>query len=250
MDTGLAGKTVLVTGATRNHGRASALAFAQEGANLLLCTRQSMDLLEETAQLVTDAYPEIKVLTGQCDVTDEQQVNSFVQKSLIELGSIDVVVNNAAWRARGELLDITNESWQHAVEVNVHAPFLMSKAVIPSMVQHRWGRIINYSGIAPFRGASGQGTLKLACQGLTRAIATEYGKYNITANCIGPGNIEVERSPGQENRPGSGGIRLDAPVPRQGTVEECSALVVFLASEMARYITGQTYLVNGGAHFL
>lgn len=250
MDTGLAGKTVLITGATRNHGRASALAFAQEGANLLLCTRQSMDLLMETAQLVSDSYPGIKVVTGQCDVTDEGQVNSFVQKSLGELGSIDVVVNNAAWRARGQLLDITNEAWQHAVEVNVHAPFLMSKAVVPSMVEHRWGRIINYSGIAPFRGASGQGTLKLACEGLTRAIATEYGKYNITANCIGPGSIDVERTQGQENHPGSGGIQLDIPIPRQGTVEECAALVVFLSSEIASYITGQTYLINGGAHFL
>ena len=250
MDTGLAGKTVLITGATRNHGRASAIAFAQEGANLLLCTRQSMDLLEETAQLVSDSHPRIKVITGQCDVTDEGQVNSYVQKCLDELGSIDVVVNNAAWRARGQLLDITLEEWQHAVNVNIHAPFLISKAVIPSMVERRWGRIINYSGIAPFRGASGQGTLKLACQGLTRAIATEYGKYNITANCIGPGSIDVSRTQGQESHPGTGGIQLDVPVPRQGTVDECSATVVFLASEQASYITGQTYLVNGGAHFL
>jgi 3-oxoacyl-[acyl-carrier protein] reductase len=250
MDTGLAGKTVLITGATRNHGRASAIAFAQEGANLLLCTRQSMDLLEETARLVSDLHPGIKVITGQCDVTDEGQVNSFVRKWLDELGSIDVVVNNAAWRARGQLLDITLEDWQHAVNVNIHAPFLISKAVIPSMVERRWGRIINYSGIAPFRGASGQGTLKLACQGLTRAIATEYGKYNITANCIGPGSIDVARTQGQESHPGSGGIQLDIPVPRQGTVDECSATVVFLASEQASYITGQTYLVNGGAHFL
>ena len=250
MDTGLAGKTVLITGATRNHGRASAIAFAHEGANLLLCTRHSMDLLEETARLVSDSHPRIKVITGQCDVTDEGQVNSFVQKCLDELGSIDVVVNNAAWRARGQLLDITLEDWQHAVNVNIHAPFLISKAVIPSMVERRWGRIINYSGIAPFRGASGQGTLKLACQGLTRAIATEYGKYNITANCIGPGSIDVARTQGQESHPGSGGIQLDIPVPRQGTVDECSATVVFLASERASYITGQTYLVNGGAHFL
>ena len=250
MDTGLAGKTVLITGATRNHGRASAIAFAQEGANLLLCTRQSMDLLEETARLVSDSHPRIKVITDQCDVTDEGQVNSFVQKCLDELGSIDVVVNNAAWRARGQLLDIPLEDWQHAVNVNIHAPFLISKAVIPSMVERRWGRIINYSGIAPFRGASGQGTLKLACQGLTRAMATEYGKYNITANCIGPGSIDVSRTQGQESHPGSGGIQLDIPVPRQGTVDECSATVVFLASEQASYITGQTYLVNGGAHFL
>jgi 3-oxoacyl-[acyl-carrier protein] reductase len=148
------------------------------------------------------------------------------------------------------LLGISNDAWSSAVEVNLHAPFLVSKAVLPSMVEQRWGRIINYSGIAPFRGASGQGTLKMACAGLTRAIATEYGKYNITANCIGPGSINVERSEGQSTASDEGGVALDIPIPRQGSVEECTATVLFLASEMARYITGQTYLVNGGAHYL
>jgi 3-oxoacyl-[acyl-carrier protein] reductase len=248
MDTGLAGKVVLITGATRNHGRASAQAFAREGANLLLCTRQSMDLLEETAHLA--AQPDVRILTEQCDVTSEEQVASVVQKGLSEFGRIDVVVNNAAWRARGQLLGISNDAWSSAVEVNLHAPFLVSKAVLPSMVEQRWGRIINYSGIAPFRGASGQGTLKMACAGLTRAIATEYGKYNITANCIGPGSIDVERTHGQATASDEGGVALDIPIPRHGSVEECTATVIFLASEMARYITGQTYLVNGGAHYL
>jgi 3-oxoacyl-[acyl-carrier protein] reductase len=248
MDTGLEGRIVLITGATRNHGRASALAFAKEGANLLLCTRSSMELLEETAHMA--APTGVKVVTRRCDVTDEEQVNSLVQDGLAEFGRIDVVVNNAGWRARGELLSITSQQWEAAIAVNVHAPFLMCKAVVPSMKERRWGRIINYSGIAPFRGASGQGTLKRANEGLTRAIAKEYGKYNITANCIGPGAIAVERTPGQETGNESGQEMEDNPVPRQGTVEECAALVVFLASEQASYITGQTYLVNGGAHFL
>src|SRR5262249_44740634 len=93
MQTGLAGKVVLITGATRNHGRASALAFAAEGANLLLCTRKSMVLLEETAHLAAGSG--VKVVTHQCDVTDEAQVKGFVQKGLAEFGRIDVVVNNA-----------------------------------------------------------------------------------------------------------------------------------------------------------
>lgn len=248
MDTGLEGKVVLITGATRNHGRASALAFAQEGANLLLCTRQSMVLLEETAQLVSPTG--VRVMAEQCDVTDEAQVNALVRKGAAEFGHIDVAVNNAGWRARGDLLSITTETWDAAMAVNVHAPFLVCKAVIPGMKQRRWGRIINYSGIAPFRGASGQGTLKRANEGLTRAIAREYGRYNITANCIGPGSIEVERTRGQESGGESGQGMADVPVPRQGTVQECAAMVVFLASAQASYITGQTYLVNGGAHFL
>ena len=248
MDTGLAGKTVLITGATRNHGRTSAVMFAQEGTNLLLCTRQSKDRLDETARMCSEYG--VRAVTQLCDVTDEGQIESLVRTGLDEFGSIDVVVNNAGWRARGSLLDISTDLWNEAIAVNVHAPFLMAKAIIPGMKERRWGRIINYSGIAPFRGASGQGTLKLANEGLTRAIATEYGKYNITANCIGPGSIAVERTPGQESGGESDSAMAGVPIPRQGTVEECSAMVVFLASEQARYITGQTYLVNGGAHYL
>ena len=247
MDTGLRGKTVLITGATRNHGRASALAFAEEGANLLLCTRESKDMLEETAQLASGSG--VRIVTELCDVTDEAQVQSFVQMGIKEFGQIDVLVNNAAWRARGDLLSIDEDLWQRALGVNLHAPFLTCKAVIPHMVEHKWGRIINYSGIAPFRGASGQGTLKMATEGLTRAIAREYGPYNITANCIGPGSIDVARTAGQATGSAEGQGTLDIPVPRQGTVEECSATVVFLASAQASYITGQNYLVNGGAYF-
>lgn len=248
MDTGLEGKVVLITGATRNHGRASALAFANEGANLLLCTRQSMERLEETAQLTSPTG--VRVVTGQCDVSDEDQVNSFVQMGLSEFGHIDVVVNNAGWRVREPLMEITPESWEASMKVNLFGPFLTCKAVLPSMVRHRWGRIINYTGIASLRGSSGQGTIKMANEGLTRAIAREYGKYNITANCMGPGSIAVERTPGQETREGEGTQFPGIPVPRQGTVEECTATVVFLASEQASYITGQNYLVNGGAYFL
>jgi NAD(P)-dependent dehydrogenase (short-subunit alcohol dehydrogenase family) len=247
MDTGLAGKVVLITGATRNHGRASALAFAREGAHLLICTRRSLDLLEETAALA--AQSDVRVVTDRCDVTDEGQVNALVKKGLTEFGRIDVVVNNAGWRARGALLDITTESWNATLATNLHAPFLLCKAVMPSMVTHRWGRIINYSGIANFRGASGS-TSKMACKGFTRAIAQAYGKYNVTANLIGPGSIAVERTPGQEIPAGQGTTTENIPIPRQGVIEECTSLVVFLASEQASYITGQTYLVNGGAYFL
>jgi 3-oxoacyl-[acyl-carrier protein] reductase len=247
MNTGLAGKVVLITGATRNHGRAGALAFAAEGAHLLLCTRHSMHLLEETAHLAAPSG--VKIVTGQCDVTDEGQVKAFVDKGLSEFGRLDVVVNNAGWRARGELLRMSTENWLATMGVNLHAVFLMSQAVLPSMVQHRWGRIINYTGIAAYRGSTGT-TAKMAGEGLTRAIAREYGKHQITANLIGPGSVEVVRTPGQEV-PGGEGAGVDAiPIPRQGTVDECTATVVFLASEQASYITGQTFLVNGGAYFL
>ena len=247
MDTGLENRVVLITGAARNHGRATALAFAREGANLLICTRNSMGRLEETAELASKFG--VRVLAERCDVTDEKQVHAFVTSGLARFGHIDVLINNAGWRVHGELLKLNIEEWQAAVDVNVHAPFLTCKAVIPGMVQQGWGRVINYTGNSYMRGVLGPGTLKMTVLGFTRAIAKEYGKFNITANCVAPWIITVERNEGYV---GSGlvlGVD-DQPIPRKGTVEECAALAVFLASEQASYITGQNLFINGGAYFL
>ena len=248
METGLKGKVVLITGATRNHGKATALAFAAEGANLLICTRKSMDLLRETARLVADQGS--KVIAKQCDVTVEAQVSDLLQSGLSEFGRIDVLVNNAGWRVHGDVLKLNMEEWQAALDVNVHALFRTCKAVIPGMVERRWGRIINYTGNSFMRGILGPGTLKMATLGFTRAIAQEYGEFNITANCIAPWAITVERNAGHTSS-GITAVRVEGQaIPRRGTIEECAALAVFLASDKAGYITGQNYSVNGGAYFL
>jgi 3-oxoacyl-[acyl-carrier protein] reductase len=247
MDSGLKGKVVLITGATRNHGKATALAFAAEGANLLICTRKSMDLLEETARLAAEQG--IKVLAKQCDVTVEAQVSDLVRSGLAEFGRIDVLINNAGWRVHGDVMKLNMEEWQAGLDVNVHALFLTCKAVLPDMAARRWGRIINYTGNSFMRGILGPGTLKMATLGFTRAIAQEYGQFNITANCIAPWAITVERSAGHASS-GMTAVRLEGQaMPRRGTIAECAALAVFLASDKAGYITGQNYSVNGGAYF-
>ncbi len=247
MDTGLKGKVVLITGATRNHGKATALAFAAEGANLLICTRKSMDLLEDTARLAADRG--IKVLAKQCDVTVEAQVNDLVQSGLAEFGRIDVLVNNAGQRVHGDIMKLNMEEWRAGLDVNVHALFLTCKAVLPGMAERRWGRIINYTGNSFMRGILGPGTLKMATLGFTRAIAQEYGEFNITANCIAPWAITVERNAGHVSS-GITAVRVEGQaIPRRGTIAECAALAVFLASDKAGYITGQNYSVNGGAYF-
>ena len=248
MDTGLKGKVVLITGATRNHGKATALAFAEEGANLLICTRKSMDLLRETARLATDRGS--KVIAKQCDVTDEAQVSDLLQSGLSEFGRIDVLINNAGWRVHGDVIKLDMEEWQAALDVNVHALFRTCKAVIPGMVERRWGRIINYTGNSFMRGILGPGTLKMATLGFTRAIAQEYGEHNITANCIAPWAITVERNAGHVSS-AIPAVRVEGQaIPRRGTIEECASLAIFLASDKAGYITGQNYAVNGGAYFL
>jgi NAD(P)-dependent dehydrogenase (short-subunit alcohol dehydrogenase family) len=248
METGLQGKVVLITGATRNHGKATALAFAREGARLLICTRKSMNLLEETAHLASKLGA--TVVAKQCDVTNEAQVTTFVETGLAEFGRIDVLVNNAGWRVHGDAVKMSIEEWQAGLAVNVHALFLTCKAVIPVMARHHFGRIINYTGNSFMRGILGPGTLKMATLGFTRAVAQEYGEFNITANCIAPWAITVERSEGYMGSALTA-VRVEGQaIPRRGTVTECAALAVFLASESAAYITGQNYCVNGGAYFL
>lgn len=249
METGLRGKVALVTGAGRNIGRATALLLAQEGVDLVLCTRESMDLLEETAHEAS-AFG-VRVLTAQCDVSREDEVEALVQQAYDQFGQVDVLVNNATWRVQDSLLETSTEAWRRNIAVNLDGPFYTCRAVLPGMMERRWGRIINYSGIAAYRGAgAAKAAVKLGIVGFTRGLAREFGPYNITANCIAPGIIRVRRDPGLEREADRRGtVEDDMPIPRFGTPDEVAAMVVYLASEQAAYVTGQCFAVNGGAHF-
>jgi 3-oxoacyl-[acyl-carrier protein] reductase len=248
MDTGLKGRTVLITGASRNVGQVAAVAFAREGANLVLCTSSKMEGLEETARLARAKGAE--VLTQQCDVSDGAQVAALATAARKKFGGVDVAVNNAVYRceAKGKgFLDLPHEMWQRNIEVNLNGPYHISRNVIPDMQKKGWGRIINYSGIAPFLGnGAAKAMAKIGIVGFTRGIASEFGPHGITANCIGPGTIATER----ESKLPDKKLHDGQPVPRLGKPEEIAELAVYLASEQAAFITGQCYLVNGGLYYL
>jgi 3-oxoacyl-[acyl-carrier protein] reductase len=246
MDTGLKGKTVLITGASRNIGRVAALAFAREGANLAICTSSKMVELREVEKEARAAGA--KVVAAQCDISDAAAVERFIGMARAELGAIDVAVNNAVYRAEGgHFLEQSFEKWMRNIEVNLNGPYHVCRNVLPGMIEKGWGRIINFSGIAPFLGHGvAKGTVKTGIIGFTHGVANEFAQHNITANCIGPGTIEVERDAFQNSK----GLRPAQPVRRLGKPSEIAELCVFLASEHAGYITGQCYLVNGGMYFL
>lgn len=245
MDTGLKGRTVLITGASRNMGRLAALAYAREGANVAICTSTKMTELERVADECRALGA--RVVASQCDVADAASVRRFARLALDEFGAIDVAINNAVYRAEGGFLEQSDEAWRRNIEVNLNGPRHVCRAVLPSMIERRWGRIINFSGIAPFLGSwAAKAMVKLGIVGFTRGIAREFGAHNITANCIGPGTIDVERDAFQ----GEKGLRAEQPIRRLGKPEEVVSLMVYLGSEDAGFITGQCYLVNGGMYFL
>ena len=244
MDTGLKGKNVLITGASRNMGRLAALEFAREGANLAICTSAKMKELGQVAEELRTLGA--KVVAVQCDVADASAVNRFVERARGELGSIDVAINNAVYRAEGEFLGESDEIWERNIAVNLTGPRNICRAVLPGMIEKKWGRIINFSGIAPYLGTGpAKAMAKIGIVGFTRGIAREFAVHNITANCIGPGTFDVERDAFQKDK----SVRPEQPIRRPGKPEECSSLMVYLASENAGFVTGQCYLMNGGMYF-
>ena len=245
MDTGLKGKTALIAGASRNMGRYSALALAGEGANLAICTSSRMKELNEVAEAARKLG--VKVLADKCDITNNAEVEAFVKKARGQFGGVDIAVNVAGFRAESPFLEGSFEEWTRNIEVNLTGPYHVCRHVIPLMKERGWGRIINFSGIAPYLGASAaKATVKLGIVGFTRGIAREFAEFGITANCVGAGAIgRGERDASESVKD----IRPGQPIRRKGRPEEVTSLVVHLASENASFITGQCYLVNGGMYF-
>lgn len=249
MDTGLVGRVVLITGAGRNIGRATALMFAQEGTKLVLSTRRSREQLEDTAAACQAVGAEVTTLL--CDVSDEDQVRGMVESAERAYGAVDVLVNNATQRGQGSFLEQSPEDWRATVAVNLDGPYYTSRAVLPGMIDRGWGRIVNYSGGSAFRGGEAtKAAVKLGIVGFTRGLAREFGSCGITVNAIAPGLIEVERDPGTEREADRAGtVGAGVPIPRFGRPDEVAGLVIYLASKHAEYITGQCFHINGGSHF-
>jgi 3-oxoacyl-[acyl-carrier protein] reductase len=245
-ETNLRGKTVFVTEVLRHFGMPMAQAFAREGANLFLATMSDHEPLEDTARAM--ASMGVKVVTELCDLSRETQVEAAVNKCIAELGGVDVVVNNVLFpvptRAFGT---VPFEVWKRKIEVELTGSFFLFKAVLPRMIEQQWGRIINFTGLAAAQGSDAlTASTEQGMVGMTRGIAREYGKYNITANCIGAGGIETEEAEGGFlYKPGA-----RDPITRWGKPEELAFLAVSLASDQAGYVTGQCVLANGGKYFL
>ena len=249
----LKGKVALITGASYGIGYAIAKAYAAAGASIVF-----NDIKQELVDKGLAAYKAdgIEAHGYVCDVTDEDAVNAFVAQVEREIGVIDILVNNAGIIKRIPMCEMTAKEFRQVIDVDLNAPFIVSKAVIPSMVKKGHGKIINICSMMSELGretvsayAAAKGGLKM----LTRNICSEFGGANIQCNGIGPGYIATpqtaplrERQPDGSRHPFDAFIVAKTPAARWGTPEDLMGPAVFLASDASNFVNGHILYVDGG----
>jgi len=244
----LVGRVAVVTGAGQGLGEAIALRFADEGA-AVMANDLSPESAARTAQRIRDQGGRAAVCAGS--VTDEVLVRRLMEQTVGELGSLDVLVNNAGITRDKLLKDMSTEDWDAVLNLNLRGIFLCCKYATPYMVQKGWGRVINMSSRAHFgnKGQVNYSASKAGVIGFSRSLSMELGKFGVTVNCIAPGIIET---PGVTSLPHFQRlverVAPTLPIPRLGKPSDVAAVAAFLASDEAEYITGETIHVSGGRY--
>ena len=250
----LQGRIALVAGAGRNNGKAIALAFAREGADLVLVAREKKEALDEVAHECQKLGA--KVLPLLADVSEHEQVSRMVQQALGHFGRIDVLMGVAGRRAHQDFWEISVEEWHKTFAVNLHSLFYLAKAIVPSMMKHRSGSIVALGGLASLTAQPQRAHVvasKAGLYGLIRALALELGPYNIRANLIALGMIENVRA-NPEWYPGiKGGAYTEEELAgialkRAGKPQEVANVAVFLASDQSSFVTGDRIVCAGGKY--
>jgi NAD(P)-dependent dehydrogenase (short-subunit alcohol dehydrogenase family) len=239
-----AGRVATVTGAWRGLGRATAKRLHERGASVAVNVRDRKRAESLAKEIGERAFG----VPG--DVAAEGVPDEIARRTLERFGRIDILVNNAALPLSTRFPDLTAEEWRKAIEVNLTAPFLMTKAVLPAMRAQNYGRIINISSSAgrmvSTLGGAHYTASKAGLLGLTRAAAKELGKFGITVNAVCPGMIDTELTREHASDELLKDLAANYPVPRLGTALEVADLICFAASEAAGYITGASLDINGG----
>ena len=244
----LSGRVALVTGGSKGLGKAMARIFAEAGANVVIASRHENELKKAMAEIQEGT--KAKVVYFVADMTQRDQVKKLAADALAAMGKVDILVNNAGSNEPQAIDQITDESWDRIVELNLTSCMAMTRALVPQMKQRRWGRVIHISsimGLASKDARNVYSATKSGLLGLARASALDLGAYNVTVNCIAPGPFLTDL-PGtiltdQQKKALADRTALG----RWGDPRELAGPALLLASEAGSYITGEVLVVDGGS---
>ena len=236
-------KNILITGASGGIGNALVKKFVSLGGNVLGAGTKT-----EKLDLIKKQYPNIKV--KKFDIGNHSGIEEFIDNVSLELGKLDVLINNAGINMDNLSLRMKDEEWKKVIDINLTSTFLLSKHAIKKMLKNKFGRIVNITSVVGHTGNSGQSNYsasKAGIIGMSKSLANEYAKKNITVNCVSPGFIVSDMTMNIADK-----VKLyltsRIPMGKLGTGEDVSNCAAFLSSEQASYVTGETIHVNGGMY--
>ena len=236
-------KNILITGASGGIGNELVKKFVSLGGNVLGSGTKS-----EKLDKIKKQYPNIKV--KKFDISEHSRIKEFIDDVSLKLGGLDILINNAGTNADNLALRMKDEEWKKVIDINLTSTFLLSKHAIKKMLKSKFGRIVNITSVVGLTGNVGQSNYsasKAGIIGMSKSLAIEYAKKNITVNCVSPGFIISDMTMNIAEK-----LKLyltsRIPMGRLGTGEDVSNCVAFLSSEQASYVTGETIHVNGGMY--
>lgn len=259
MDLGLKNRGVIVAASSEGIGRATAEAFAREGSQVAMCARTESTLRQAAAEIQSATGAE--VYAEPLDVTDASAVQRFTENVAKRFGRIDVCITNAGGPPAKNFLSVSADEWRKAIDMNFLSIIYLAKAVIPHMQRHRWGRIITITSVSvkqPITDLIMSNAVRAGVVGLVKSLSNEFGKDGILVNNVAPGYTATERlkelagvravAAGTSPEAVYGQWSAEIPLRRVGQPQEIADAILWLASERASYLTGQTLLIDGGIY--
>ena len=244
----IAGKTALITGASRGIGREIAATFAEAGANLFLAYQSTP--MDETLKLISERNSGCKVETFKGDVSNSEVADAAVKECVEKFGTVDILINNAGITRDGLLIRMKDSDWDDVININLKGAFNLVRAVSKVMLKKRTGKIVNIGSVVGSMGNAGQvnySASKSGLEGLTKSVARELASRNIQANLIAPGYISTDMTDKLDDK-ARDAILVGIPAGKLGKPEDVAQAALFLASTASDYVTGNVLHVNGGMY--